>query len=301
MHPVVAWLRVVRPPIVIISIVGVSVGALNVTIGQGEDLPSATYALTCVFAALLSAGLMVHNDYYDLPSDRVTRPHKPLPSGAIRPETARAVGFVLMALAVLVGLLVRWPEERELDVPTAVVVAVVFLVGLYYNAKGKYTGLAGHAMVALGVGLIPYVGAVPFGDYVSMAPLAAGVGIMEVGREIMVCAGDIEGDRAAGFSTVPVRLGRKRSLLVVLGFYGAAVPFFYLYHPLLAGLVPGLGEDIFGPLYLVGAGVFMAALFVLWGLVWRKPVWDSFEAYIRTGSRLVIFLFQLLLLAEAWV
>jgi geranylgeranylglycerol-phosphate geranylgeranyltransferase len=284
-----------------ISIAGASVGALNVTLGQGEELPTATYGMMCLFAALLSAGLMVHNDYYDLPSDKVTRPGKPLPSGAIRPATAKWTGFGLMAAAVLVGLFSRWFDEGVLDVPTAAVVALVFLVGLYYNAKGKHTGLAGHIMVALGVGLIPYVGAMPFGDYLSMAPLALGIGVMEVGREIMVCAGDIEGDMAAGFSTLPCRIGRERSLLVTLGFYIGAVPFLYLYLPQLAELVPGLATDVFGPVYLVGAGLFMAALFVLWGLVWRNPVWDSFEAYIRTGSRVVIFLFQLLLLSEAWL
>jgi 4-hydroxybenzoate polyprenyltransferase len=296
-----AWFRVVRPPIMIISVAGASVGALNVTIGQGEDLPMATYSMTCLFAALLSAGLMVHNDYYDLPSDRVTRPGKPLPSGAIRPETAKWTGFGLMAAAVMVGLFSRWFDDGELDGATAIVVALVFLVGLYYNARGKYTGLAGHVMVALGVGLIPYVGAMPFGDYIAMAPLALGIGIMEVGREIMVCAGDIEGDRAAGFSTLPCRVGRERSLVVTLAFYIASIPFFYLYHPFLSGYVPGLGDEVFGSFYMVGAGLFLASLFVLWWLVWRNPVWDSFEAYIRTGSRLVIFLFQVLLLAEVWV
>lgn len=299
-NPVWAWVRMVRPPIVIISVVGASVGALNVTIGQGDDLLHATYAMTCLFAALLAAGLMVHNDYYDLPSDRVTRPGKPLPAGAIRPETAKWTGFGLMAAAVLVALMGRWWDFEELDLPTALMVAFVFLVGLYYNARGKHTGLAGHAMVAIGVGLIPYVGAMPFADYVSMAPLAAGIGVMEVGREIMVCAGDIEGDRAAGFKTLPVRLGRRNSLLVALGFYIASVPFFYLYLPSTAERLPGLGTDVFGPLYFVGAGLFMASLLVLWALVWRNPVWDSFEAYIRTGSRLVIFLFQMLLLAEAF-
>jgi 4-hydroxybenzoate polyprenyltransferase len=206
-----------------------------------------------------------------------------------------------MAAAVLVGLLVRWPDEGVLDVPTAVVVALVFVVGLYYNSRGKYTGLLGHVMVALGVGLIPYVGAMPFGDYVSMAPLAMGIGVMEVGREIMVCAGDIEGDLAAGFSTLPCRVGRERSLLVTLAFYITSVPVFYLYLPVMATHVPGLRTDVFGPLYFVGAGLFMASLLVLWVLVWRRPVWESFEAYIRTGSRVVIFAFQVLLLAEAWV
>ena len=296
-----AWFRIVRPPIVIISVVGASVGALNVTLGAGDDLPQATYAMTCLFAALLSAGLMVHNDYYDLPSDRVTRPKKPIPSGVIRAETAKWTGFGLMAAAVMVALFGRWWDFGELDVPTAVMVAVVFLVGLYYNARGKYTGIWGHVMVAIGVGLIPYVGAMPFGDYVSMAPLALGIGVMEVGREIMVCAGDIEGDRAAGFRTVPVRLGRRRSLMVTLGFYVASVPLFYLYLPPLAGYVPNLGDDVFGTAYMVGTTVFLVALFALWAMVWRNPVWDSFEAYIRTGSRVAIFLYQLLLLSEAFV
>jgi 4-hydroxybenzoate polyprenyltransferase len=141
----------------------------------------------------------------------------------------------------------------------------------------------------------------PFGDYVSMAPLAAGIGVMEVGREILVCAGDIEGDREAGFRTVPVRMGQRRSLQVALGFYVASVPLFYLYLPELAWLVPGLREDVFGPLYFVGTTVFLVALFVLWALVWRRPTWESFEAYIRTGSRVAIFLYQLLLVSEAFL
>jgi geranylgeranylglycerol-phosphate geranylgeranyltransferase len=295
-----AWFRIVRPPIVIISVVGASVGALNVTLGAGEDLPQATYLMTCLFAALLSAGLMVHNDYYDLPSDRVTRPHKPLPAGIIRPETAKWTGFGLMAAAVLVALFGRWMDAQELDFPTALMVAFVFIVGLYYNARGKYTGIWGHVMVAIGVGLIPYVGAMPFADYVSMAPLAAGIGVMEVGREIMVCAGDIEGDRAAGFRTLPVSVGQRKSLMVTLGFYIASVPLFYLYLPWIAQHVPGLGEDVFGPLYYAGTTVFLVTLLVLWVLVWRKPTWESFEAYIRTGSRLAIFLYQLLLVSEAF-
>jgi len=315
-----AWVRIVRPPIMVISIVGVSVGALNVTLGRGEPLPLATYGMTCLMAALLSAGLMVHNDYYDLPSDRVTRPKKALPSGAIKASTARDVGFALMALAVLTGLLVRFPATGELDVITALFAALVFLVGLFYNIRGKHTGLLGHAMVALGVGLIPYMGAVPFRDYADMLPLAAGIAVMEVGREIMVCAGDIEGDRAAGFSTLPVRIGQRRSLLVALGFYIASAPLFFIYLPSIAGHIYGEGWDygpmgaddsfpvrntlldvnMFGTLYFVGAAAFLAALIALWWLVWRKPVWESFERYIRTGSRMLIFLFQVLLLAEAW-
>ncbi len=295
-----AWFRIVRPPIVIISVVGVSVGALNVTLGRGEELVASTYGMTCLMAGLLAAGLMVHNDYYDLPSDRVTRPKKALPSGAIKASTARDVGFALMALGVVTGLLVDFPATGRLNVVTALIAALVFLVGLYYNIRGKHAGLLGHVMVAFGVGLIPYMGAVPFGDYANMLPLAAGIAVMEVGREVMVCAGDIEGDRAAGFSTLPVRVGQRRSLQVALGFYLASAPLFMLYSPSLVGLVPGLDEGMFGAVYVAGASAFLALLVVLWALVWRAPVWESFERYIRTGSRVLIFLFQLLLLSEAF-
>ena len=57
---------------------------------------------------------------------------------------------------------------------------------------------------------------------------------------------------------------------------------------------------MFGPVYYVGTTVFLVVLFVLWALVWRKPTWESFEAYIRTGSRLAIFFYQLLLVSEAF-
>jgi hypothetical protein len=76
---------------------------------------------------------------------------------------------------------------------------------------------------------------------------------------------------------------------------------FYLYLPELSHLVPGLREDVFGPLYFVGTTVFLVTLFSLWGLVWRRPTWESFEAYIRTGSRVAIFLYQLLLVSEAFL
>ncbi len=120
-------------------------------------------------------------------------------------------------------------------------------------------------------------------------------------NRLVVLGGDIEGDQAAGFSTLPVKVGQRKSLLVTLAFYIASVPFFYLYLPQIAEQVPELSGEVFGPVYYLGTTIFLVTLFVLWVLVWRKPVWDSFEAYIRTGSRVAIFVYQLLLLSEAFI
>src|SRR5882672_9937912 len=97
------WALIVRPPIVLISVVGASVGFLNATIGQGLPLPWVGYLVNALAAGLLASGLMVHNDYYDLASDKVNRPHKVLAQGRIRAKTARDVGVALMLLGVLVA------------------------------------------------------------------------------------------------------------------------------------------------------------------------------------------------------
>ena len=102
------------------------------------------------------------------------------------------------------------------------------IIGIIYNQSGKYTGIFGHIMVAIGVGVIPYWGAIAVKptDFISMFPIALAIGVMEVGREIMVCAGDIKGDIKAGYETTPVRLGRLRSMQIALLFYIASIPIF---------------------------------------------------------------------------
>ena len=87
---VLAWVRICRPLIIIISVFGSSVGALNVTIADitinaGFHLEWDMFLLTMLAAAFLAGGLMVHNDFTDLESDRVNRPQKPIPSGLIKP------------------------------------------------------------------------------------------------------------------------------------------------------------------------------------------------------------------------
>lgn len=277
-----AWFRVVRPPIVLLSVVGSAAGALNVTLAAGKPVPEPALALGLLSSGLLAAGLMVHNDYTDLPSDRVNRPWKPIPSGAIAPRTAEWSGLGMMLLSALMALLI--------SIPLGILSISVLAVGVAYNHRGKHASILGHAMVAYGVGAIPYYGALAMGDALSMLPLAAAVFVMEIGREIMVCAGDIVGDRKAGFRTLPVLAGKRRAMLAALLCYILSVPFYPI--PYLTGL--------FGPVYLIGSAVFLAGLFATWALTYARPVWDSFERYIRTGTRLFVFMFQMVLIAEVF-
>jgi 4-hydroxybenzoate polyprenyltransferase len=307
-HPVIAWVRLARPLIFFISLFGASVGALNVSVAQipvneGFSFSIPAYLVALLGAGLLSSGLMIHNDVTDYASDVVNRPHKPLPAGLIGKRTASIVGIGTMVAAVLAAGLTGPAAGRSFNVPCALFTLTIVIIGILYNVHGKYWGLLGHIFVAYGVGAIPLWGAwaVRPERLTLMLPLALAIFVMEIGREIMVCAGDIVGDRAAGFRTTPVRLGRLPSMRLALLFYLASVPFF---------LVPRYGwcgaAAIFGDLYLYGALGFLLVLFVTWGLTYRVAregddarSWRAFELYIRTGTRLAVVAFQIVLFLEA--
>lgn len=310
-----AWFRIVRPPIVFISIFGALVGALNVTMAQGIDVNSGSILLTIIGAGLLAAGLMVHNDFTDLESDRVNRPHKPIPRGIISPKTAKYTGIILMILAVVVGFIINIFESPELtfddpltplglNLPCGVLTLIVVIAGIFYNKDGKYTGLAGHILVAFGVGVIPYWGAIAVlpSDLISMLPLAVSIFVMEIGREIMVCAGDIKGDIEAGYKTTPIKMGRLNSMYFVLLFYLGFLPLYPISYFGWLGF-----PKIFGEIYLVGATVFALILFLTWADTMRVAkagddgrTWQAFERNIRTGTRVGVIFFQFILFIEVF-
>ena len=301
-----AWIRIIRPPIVFISCLGAFVGALNTATYVNTELSVFQILMVVVGAAFLSSGLMIHNDVTDLKSDEVNRPHKPLPQRVIKTKTASAIGIILMLLSILIALFVNIKGDGGLNINCAVLTVIIVLIGLYYNHYGKYHGIFGNLAVALGVGAIPYWGSIAVfpNDITIMFLLAFAIFIQEIGREIMVNAGDYVGDLKAGFKTMPVNIGRKNSMYVALLFYILFVPLYLL----PAYDWTGLGvPKVFGPLYLVGGGIFAFSLLFTWFLTYRvvikndeEKIWAAFEKYERTGTRLMIIIFQIFLLIEVF-
>lgn len=312
-----AWFRVVRPLIVFICCFGSSVGFLNATLGAGLEWTTGytfSLILTIIGAGLLGAGMMVHNDYTDLKSDLVNRPNKPLCCGAIKPNTARWTGIILMVLSVVFATTTTIPLGNGVNWLLGAFTVVHVVNAIWYNRVGKLNGIWGHVSVAFGVGAIPFWGALAarpglgdfstLGEWALLLPLALGIGVQEVGREIMVCIGDLKGDRACGWKTTPVRVGRDRAMIVAIIFYIFSLPFL-LYAYFVWGGFPDTG---FGYVYLAGAIGFWLILMLTWVNVYRiiktkdeKKIWDAFEKNIRTGTRLGVVGFQIILMIEAFV
>ena len=300
-----AWVKIIRPPIVFISCLGAVVGALNTAIFLDMNLSNFQIIMVLLGAGFLAAGLMVHNDVTDLNSDKINRPHKPIPSGVIGVKTAYITGLALMISSIIIALLINI-DQGVLNWNCGLFTAVLVVVGVYYNHYGKFHGIFGHIAVAIGVGAIPFWGSIAVfpTNYILMLALAIAIAIQEVGREIMVCAGDFTGDLKSGFRTTPIRLGRKRAMYVVLFFYLAVIPIF----PLPAHDWIGIGvPQVFGTVYLIGGFLFALALLLTWVLTYRvvlqndeKKIWAAFERYERTGTRVMVIVFQVFLLLEVF-
>jgi geranylgeranylglycerol-phosphate geranylgeranyltransferase len=254
--------------------------------------------------AFLSTGTMLHNDITDLESDKVNRPQKPVPAGILKEKTVYSTGLFLMISSIFLGLLVNYGKDHSLNWTSAIVVLSLVIIGIYYNHYGKYHGIWGHVAVAYGVGMIPAWGniaAFPESPLL-MLPLALAIFFQEVGREIMVCAGDYHGDLKAGFKTTPVKMGRKRSMQVAIIFYLLFIPIF----PISAFDWLGLGSPVFGVVYLIGGALLAFALIITWLLTYlvviktkdEKKIWNAFERYERTGTRVMIIVFQIFILLE---
>ena len=303
---IIAWIRMVRPPILFLCCFGALVGALNSALFLDEKLSIFQMFMILLVPAFLSTGTMVHNDVPDLDSDKVNRPNKPIPAGVIKERTAYFVGLFLMFASIILALFINYKDDGVLNWNCAILTAILVIVGIYYNYYGKLHGIFGHIAVAIGVGAIPYWGAIAAfpNELFLMLPLGAAIFLQEVGREIMVCVGDYVGDLKAGWKTTPVKLGRKKSMYVALVFYLAFVPLY----PLPAYDYLNIGApQVFGALYLIGGTLLAIALLLTWFLSYlavltndENKIWKAFERYERTGTRVMIIVFQIFILLEVF-
>jgi 4-hydroxybenzoate polyprenyltransferase len=303
----IAWIRMIRPPILFLCSFGAVVSALNCAIYMNEPLSFFQILFLILGPAFLSTGTMLHNDITDLESDKINRPHKPVPSGLLKKKTVYYTGLALMIGSIFLAALVNYIDKRSINWECGILTVLLVIIGLYYNYYGKHHGLVGHMAVAFGVGAIPYWGglAVFPNQPLLMLPLAAALFFQEIGREIMVCAGDLIGDTKAGFKTTPVRHGRKRSMQIALLFYLLFIPIFPLSAYDWAGLQM---PQVFGAVYLIGGSLLVASLLITWLQTYRvviktddeKKIWKSFERNERVGTRVMIVVFQIFILLEVF-
>ncbi|MCD6024539.1 MAG: Digeranylgeranylglyceryl phosphate synthase [Fibrobacteria bacterium] len=206
------WIRLFRPGNALIAAAAVWLGWVSLRL-RPEAWLAAWGSLSIL---LLVAAGNADNDVRDIETDRVNRPHRPLPSGHIRVGAARATAAALYIGAVLLA----WIGS---PFHGALALAMAVLLWLYNRfLKGK--PLSGNLAVSLLCGLAVYFVELPLlVDFPLEAhdslPAALFAFLATFAREVVKDAEDIAGDRAAGHRTYAVAAGagaaRKLAFAVV--------------------------------------------------------------------------------------
>jgi geranylgeranylglycerol-phosphate geranylgeranyltransferase len=205
-----AHLETMRPYTVtwcgLVSLVGTCV-----TLGH---FPSISIALLVLFIPMMGwiAGLYL-SDYLDRNLDSIQKPHRPIPSGRIKPKEAIITG----ALFALAGFFLTF----FLTLYNVVLVFVVAVLVFFYTNVSKSHGFSGNVNRGLVTMAAYFFGIFATGVPLSSLPpyvwlLSIVFLVHDTNSNLVGAIRDIEGDKKGGYRTIPVKYGVKISVYISL-------------------------------------------------------------------------------------
>ncbi|PKN71866.1 MAG: prenyltransferase [Candidatus Cloacimonetes bacterium HGW-Cloacimonetes-3] len=165
----------------------------------------------------ISASILAMNDYFDVESDKINAPKRPIPSGQVAPLEALVFSLFLL----FAGLGLSW-----LLGPTVLLISsCLAIIGFLYNRYLKKTGLPGNLLVSISVGTtFVYGGAsvgLPFHKTVILFGLIAA--LIDLGEEIAADAMDMKGDKLIHSNSLAIKYGRAIALRVSTVIFGLVI------------------------------------------------------------------------------
>lgn len=156
-------------------------------------------------------------DYFDRCLDAIGKPHRPIPSGRLSTEAALYGGLACAAGSAVLLVPANW------RIVPVFVAAMAGIVG--YSKVFKKRGLTGNfargAVTALAL-VIGAMVAAPWPPW-PLLPVAAGFLLHDTASNLVGTVRDVEGDRAGGYRSVPVRRGVRYAVRLASCLYAAGV------------------------------------------------------------------------------
>lgn len=208
-----ALLETTRPRNMAISFIGVVTGALLVSTDVDVNAKVITAALSVMF---ILAGGNALNDYYDVDADRINRPKRPIPSGRVSKKEVRIFSAILFTAGIAAAFFINAYCLLLAIINSAVLVA--------YAMHSKNAFLASNIAVSYLSASVFVYGALSIYNTPSFNPI--GIGILSVlaassffmtlSREIVKDIEDLDGDRKTGASTLPIKIGLRKSMKIAV-------------------------------------------------------------------------------------
>jgi len=177
-----------------------------------QDLPPTNIALLALFIPMMGwTAALYLSDYLDGKLDAIEKPHRPIPSGRIKPLEALVIG----AIFAIAGLGLSFLLSIYNIILVFVVALLVFGYAKFFKSHGIFgninRGLPTVAAYLFGVFSInPSIESLP--NYIWLISLV--FLFHDTNSNLVGAIRDMEGDKKGGYRTVPVKYGLKTSIIV---------------------------------------------------------------------------------------
>lgn len=174
-------------------------------------------ALGSLMAALLNGASNALNQIYDLEIDKINKPHRYLPSGKITIKEAWIIASTLFIISLILAGLVNWQ--------CFMMAAIATVMTYFYSApplRTKRLGIVANITIAIPRGvLLKVCGWSTVKTIDKYEPWLIGLifGLFLLGATSTKDFSDIEGDRANGCITLPIKYGVRQAAWMIAGFF----------------------------------------------------------------------------------
>jgi 4-hydroxybenzoate polyprenyltransferase len=265
-----SYIELARPFTLVAPALGVVSGAVT-AIGAypAESWSSAlvTYpTIGALMAAVFNAGNNALNQIYDLEIDRINKPARPLPSGALTIRDAWMFTIATYAITLVLAWLVAPGGRHECFWIVAIAVVCTYIYSVP-PLRTKQRGIWANITIAVPRGvLLKVAGWTTVKTMMGTEPWFIGAifGLFLVGASTTKDFADMEGDRLGGCRTLPILYGVRTAAWMISPSF--VLPFLMINAGAAAGILTG------NPLLLHALGVIMAGYGVyVCFLMLRRP------------------------------
>ncbi len=192
------YLAVIRPINCIIAFVSVLVGGW---IGRNIILSPQLLLAGMIMFVVYGFGYII-NDLYDIDIDKINNPRRPLPAGKVTKKNVVVLALSFLIIAIIFS--------RSLGLVSFLLVLAICILLFLYDIHLKKT-IVGNIIVSFITGLSFILGGIVMRNPACIFPFVFSL-FIHTPREIIKDIIDIKGDRAYGVISLPMLLGKERSL-----------------------------------------------------------------------------------------
>ena len=228
-------IRITNLVIIVLTMVGVADYLLLMHDYQKVNFNLTHYILIVFSTVLIAAAGNMINDYFDIKADRVNKPDRLIVSKYIKKRWVIILHWTFNSLAFIIGIYLSYRYK-------SLVFAFVNLLSInllwFYSTYFKKKLLVGNVMIGLLTTLVPLLSVwyfsvlnsslLPYSPYHEetwshelnynfVFFLAICAGILNLGREIVKDAEDIEGDKLIQVKSLAMKIGSRAAVIVALG------------------------------------------------------------------------------------